>query len=223
MTNLLVNSDFETGDLTGWNVDGNSANGIPFMIVSGSPYNHSGSFGLATGPVCGLTCSSDGNLGGGYISQSISGLAIGQTYNISFWLMNEVGTTGFLSQGMQVLLDGTYVSHTFPDPSPGTPGTTLSGGTVLFDLATSGASPPFGYMQFICSFTATNTTHLISFSFRQDADFMGFDDGVVEAASPPPPPPPPSGKSCWFSLNPSSIDGLYKGMHPGPRTYPVQL
>jgi PEP-CTERM motif len=73
----VINGGFETGDFSGWTQSGNTG----WTGVSGSPYNHSGSYGAYMGPV-----GSDGTL-----SQSIATIA-GEMYDIRFWLMNNAGT-----------------------------------------------------------------------------------------------------------------------------------
>lgn len=191
MTNLLVNPGFETGDFTGWTLTGDPTEGIPFMVVtSAHQYRRSGNFGAQVGPVGGIgPAGAPGFLGAGFLSQTISTTA-GQDYDVTFWMSNPNPGAGDPSQIVlaAVVLDGSIIPFTFTTSTP-VLGQTITGGTTLLSL--SGVDFVFGFKQFTATFTATAPTHFISFSFRNDAQFFGFDDGSVALASPPPPPPPP--------------------------------
>ncbi len=97
----IVNGDFETGDLTGWTEFGETTyNGV----WGGEP--HGGSFSGYFGPV-----SSPGG-----IQQALAGATAGQTYDVSFWLVSELGTT---PNSCVCTLDGQTVCNItdFSDPS----------------------------------------------------------------------------------------------------------
>jgi hypothetical protein len=74
--NLVANCGFETGDFTSWTLGGNTG----FTSVAGDPYDNSGSYGAALGPV-----GSDGTL-----TQVITD-HVG-TLSASFYLYNDGGT-----------------------------------------------------------------------------------------------------------------------------------
>ena len=81
-TNLVTNGGFETGDLTGWTLNGNDGlyYGIPQIAVS-TAHPHTGTYNAALGPV-----GSDGTM-----TQNIP-TTPGQQYTFSFWLANRGGT-----------------------------------------------------------------------------------------------------------------------------------
>lgn len=85
--NLIVNGDFETGDITGWTQSGgNVATGVGNLFHKGSYGYHSSSDTL------------------GSLSQTIA-TTPGEKYDFSFWLANGWGGTNFFSASW----DGTPV------------------------------------------------------------------------------------------------------------------
>lgn len=98
----VVNGDFETGDFTGWTQIGNTG----FSGASNTPFNHTGTFGAAFGPI--------GSLGG--ITQNLATVA-GAQYAVSFWLQNLGGTpnafqVSFDGTPLQVINDGGTIGYT---------------------------------------------------------------------------------------------------------------
>jgi hypothetical protein len=85
---ILTNGDFETGNLTGWTLSGNTG----FTGVDGGCGY--GSYCFVTGPVGSL----------GYLSQTVADTA-GQTFLLSFYLENNGGTPS----EFQVNWDGTTI------------------------------------------------------------------------------------------------------------------
>jgi N-acetylneuraminic acid mutarotase len=110
-TCIVVNGDFETGDLTGWtNTGDTSATG-----VDGNP--HSGSFALFAGPV-----DSDGFL------DQVLPTVDGQAYDVTFWLENDdasgdnrfgasLGGVVLVPEGSQAPFG--YTEYTFNGVVPG--------------------------------------------------------------------------------------------------------
>ena len=87
--NLVVNGGFETGDLTGWTLTGNT--GSYTVVTDGSGYTiapHSGTYEFADGAVGSPNA----------ISQTIA-TQVGATYQFSFWLANNatLPTTSFVA------------------------------------------------------------------------------------------------------------------------------
>ena len=76
---LFTNSGFETGNFSGWNVNGTAQ----VLGTPGSIYTHSGTYGAS--------------LGSGIVAQSIATTA-GHAYDVSFWMKEiPLGGTGLLS------------------------------------------------------------------------------------------------------------------------------
>src|SRR6266536_570587 len=111
-TCIVVNGDFETGDLTGWTNSGDTS----FTGVDGSN-PHSGSFALFSGPV-----DSDG-----FLDQVLPTVA-GTAYDVSFWLENDdtsganrfgasFGSVTLVPEAIQSTF--TYTLYTFHNVIPG--------------------------------------------------------------------------------------------------------
>jgi hypothetical protein len=112
----IVNGGFETGDLTGWTLTGNTDfSGIDSSLV------HSGAFDASFGPVGSF----------GYLSQDVV-TDPSNLYRIGFWLENDGGTPSFFDvswNGVSLLTGGgaadlpafgyTYFSFTNLAPSAG--------------------------------------------------------------------------------------------------------
>jgi alpha-tubulin suppressor-like RCC1 family protein len=78
--NIVANSGFETGDLSGWNSFGNVTSDT--LVSTQSSYVHSGGYGLQSGPVGSLF----------YLFQYLP-TRPGATYLVSFWLNSPDGAT----------------------------------------------------------------------------------------------------------------------------------
>lgn len=98
--NLVTNCGFETGDFSGWSLDGNNS----FSGVDGSgPYTHSGTFGAFLGAM-----SNDGFNDALLLSQTVGGNAI--VYTITYWLRNDGGTpSGFEASWNGVVIPGSVM------------------------------------------------------------------------------------------------------------------
>jgi hypothetical protein len=97
----------------------------------------------------------------GSLEQTLVGLVVGQSYNISFWLANDI-TTGL---------------------PPGNSFVVVFDGGVDFSIANQGA---FGYTQFtISNLVYTGTNDSLQFAYTHNNDFWRLDDVSVEAAGVP--------------------------------------
>jgi len=75
--NLVTNCGFETGDLTGWGLFGDTS----YSGVNYNPLVHSGVYAMDFGSVSGV----------GYLIQDIP-TVVGNAYHLEFWLANDGGT-----------------------------------------------------------------------------------------------------------------------------------
>lgn len=137
----VVNGGFETGDLTGWTRFG-------FMGGTGAG-------------VCGGGCAKSGGygafLGGvgtpGGIEQALATVS-GQTYTISFWLLNNGGTPSSFTANF--------------------------GGTTLLSMTNP---PAFGYTGYSFDATASSSSTLLQFSGRNDPAYFYLDNISVQSVT----------------------------------------
>lgn len=138
--NLVVNGGFETGDLTGWTESGNTG----YTGVS-TANAHSGNYAAYLGPV-----GSDV-----YLDQDIA-TTPGDTYQVTFWLMNPGGTPSDF--------------------------TAKFGDATLMSLVDSSAQ---GYTEYVFDVTATSSLTDLDFAARQDPSYWYLDDvSVVDTNAP---------------------------------------
>lgn len=142
---LVNNGGFEAGNFAGWTQGGN----LGFTGVSTSTV-HAGTYSAFFGPI-GST---------GSISQLLH-TAVGQSYDVSFWLQNNGGTPNSFA----VSFDGQPASVTF---------TNLSG---------------LPYVNFSFSGVASANGSLLTFDFRQDPSYWHLDDVSVQGVAGPVPEP----------------------------------
>lgn len=103
------------------------------------------------------------------LSQSISGLTVGDTYNVSFWLWEPEG--------------GLY-----PLPGQVVDFQPYFGGTQLDDInlsAITSNSPFATYLQLGYQITATATTETLSFTAGDDVDYFNLDNIFVDDSGAP--------------------------------------
>ena len=148
--NIVTNGGFESNNFTGWTQFGNTN----FTGVDGTA-PHSGSFAAFFGPTA--------NTGGsGGISQTLA-TTNGATYNVQFYLQNELaGTNSFVFEW-----DGGAVD-------------------TLVDSAF------FGYTLFQHSLLASSNTTEIRFTFLNEPSFWDLDDVLVEQSEVGPSLPEPA-------------------------------
>ena len=142
---LVQNGGFETGNFSGWTQAGNTS----FTGVSTSNA-HSGTYAAFFGQV-GST---------GSISQLLN-TAAGQSYDISFWLMN--GSAG--KNSFDVSFDGQPAGVSFNNFGS------------------------LSYTKFTFSGVASGNGSLLTFDFRQDPSFWYLDDVSVQGVAGPVPEP----------------------------------
>ena len=142
----LQNGGFETGDFSGWtlNGDGGSGANVTNGVVSatytdsiGDNYVHSGSWGAALGQYGSVAT----------LTQTIP-TAIGQRYLLSLWLENPTNLT------KEVFA----VSW---------------GGTNIYSVTNP---PQFGWSNYTWVVTASTTNTLLRFTAENDQDYFGLDD-----------------------------------------------
>lgn len=137
----VVNGGFETGDLTGWTQFGNP--GGTSVMVCGGGCAANGLFGINLGAV--------GTPGG--IEQTLATTA-GQTYTVSFWLLNHGGSPSSFTADF--------------------------GGTTLLALTDPSA---FGYTPYSINAVATSSSTLLQFSARNDPAYFSMDSVSIQSVT----------------------------------------
>lgn len=148
--NLVFNGDFETGDLSYWTSTGSYTG-----ITSTPGHVHSGTYAYEAGP---YPTYAD-------LSQVVSGLQVGSTYEVSFWLK-----------------------------SPGTPSdaTVTFGSDQLLNLSSPGSftpTPDTPFVNYTYQVTAASSSETLDFQLRTSPDYWYLDDVSVSGISVPIPEP----------------------------------
>lgn len=136
--NIVINPGFETGDFTGWLPGGNlNFAGVDNLVP------HSGTFAAFFGGV----------IAPATLTQQLN-TSPSETYNLSFWLMNEPGEPNFFSVSWNGI-----------------------------ELATLVDAAPFDYMQltFTGLTPSSGSQTPLVFTFMHGPAFWDLDDVVVEA------------------------------------------
>lgn len=160
---LLANGGFETDDLSGWALTGDTANtGIGSLFPrTGTRYFYLGSE------------NTDGTL-----SQEVTGLLPGVRYALSFWLRCDFAGKA----------DDRFSLALTPSPkslsvvSAAGPGPNLTADS--FGLLLRGPRTPFAYTRYVLHFwpATTNQTVQFALSFRNASNFYRLDDVSLTCA-----------------------------------------
>ena len=145
---VIDNGGFETGTFAGWTQSGNTG-----ATSVDAFYAHTGGFGAKLGPV-----GTDG-----FLSQNVTGLTAGNSYDLTFFLQYNGSTPNDFS----LIVDG----------------------VTLYSVVNGFTTP---YTSITRTFIATSSTAGVTFGFRQDPSYHGLDDvsisgSTLGAATPLPP------------------------------------
>jgi len=158
--NLVTNGGFETVSSYGQiksNVAGWTTTGYNFVFAANGGDNNSylnlwgprdgSANGLGASPMGGNYIGADGNYGVGALTQTINGLVIGQSYNLSFYwaAAQQAGFRGLNTEQWIVSLGNQTLS------------------TAVYNNADQGFS---GWMAQTFTYTATSTSEVLSFLAR---------------------------------------------------------
>jgi hypothetical protein len=160
--NLVTNCGFETGDFTGWTIDGNTLNpGDNYYGVDGIDAN-SGNFGAYM---------SQDFVDAGMVPVGLSQMlatSVGSVYDITFWLEQDTAPTLGYTHAFTASWGGTAIQSL--TPTVGSPGSV-------------GSFTQYSFVE-----TATGTSTALQFSFENDDQYWSFDDvSVVGTATTPEP------------------------------------
>lgn len=156
---LIANGGFETGNLNGWAGSISSTSASPV-------YQHSGRYALRSGPTGALQ----------FLSQDVVTVQ-GQSYQLSFWLMNPGSSSDPSKIQFAVAFEPALtvaVSLTAPEG----PGPALD--PVALTLSTT---TPFGWTLYQVTFTAPAATTKVKFGFRNDPSWWYLDDVTMPPAA----------------------------------------
>jgi MYXO-CTERM domain-containing protein len=161
--NLVVNCGFETGDLTGWTVGGDTLNpGGNYYGVDGLDANSGNDGAYMSQDFL------DDGIGTVTLSQTLT-TGVGSTYTVSFWLEQDSAPT----LGYNHAITATF------------------GGSTMLNLVQTIADPGLNglFTEYTYTESATAASTPLTFAFENDDSYWSFDDvSVTQSAAATPEP-----------------------------------